>query len=70
MSRERSAGERAHRIEVSAEARPIEEWRLVAIAGQPNTGRFALVSDEGRYLPGKKKTAPTPLTYFVADVAL
>jgi hypothetical protein len=70
MSGERPAGEKTHRIEVSAEARPIEGWRLVALAGQPDAGRFALVSDEGAYLPGGEGTAPTPLTYFVAGVAL
>ena len=70
MSGERPGEERAHRIEVTAEASPIEGWRLVAIAGQPGAGRFALVSDEGKYLPGGEGTAPTPLTYFVAGVAL
>jgi hypothetical protein len=70
MSGERSAGKGAHRIEVFAEASPLEGWRLQAIAGQPDAGRFTLVSDEGAYLPGGEGTAPTPLTYFVAGVAL
>jgi hypothetical protein len=70
MSEKRPRKHGAHRIEVLAEASAIEAWRLVAIAGQPTAGRFALVSDEGSYLPGGEGTAPTPLTYFVAGVAL
>lgn len=58
------------RIEVFAEASPIEGWRKQVIAGQPDAGRFALISDEGPYVPGGEGTAPTPLTYFVAGVAL
>ncbi len=57
-------------IEVFAEATSIEKWRKQVIAGQPDAGRFAFVSDEGEYLPGGEGTAPTPLTYFVAGVAL
>ena len=57
-------------IEVFARARPIEKWRKQVIAGQPDAGQFALISDEGEYLPGGEGTAPTPLTYFVAGVAL
>jgi hypothetical protein len=57
-------------IEVFGEARSIEKWRKLVIAGQPDGGRFALVSDEGEYLPGGGGTAPTPLTYFVAGMAL
>ena len=58
------------KIEVIAKARAIEKWRKQVIAGQPDAGMFAFVSDEGSYLPGGEGTAPTPLTYFVAGVAL
>jgi hypothetical protein len=58
------------RIEVFAEGRTIEKWRKQVIAGQPDAGRFAFVSDEGEYLPGGEGTAPTPLSYFVAGMAL
>jgi hypothetical protein len=57
-------------IEVFAEAKSIEGWRKQVIAGQPDGGRFALISDEGQYMPGGEGTAPTPLTYFVAGVSL
>lgn len=57
-------------IEVFAEAKPIENWRAQVIAGQPDAGRFAFISDEGQYLPGGEGTAPTPLSYFVAGMAL
>ena len=58
-------------ITVTAEASSIEKWRKQVIAGQPETGRFyALVSDEGSYMPGGEGTAPTPLTYFVSGMAL
>jgi hypothetical protein len=57
-------------IEVFAEASSIENWRKQVIAGQPDAGRFAFISDEGEYMPGGEGTAPTPLTYFVAGVAL
>lgn len=57
-------------IEVFAEATTIEKWRKQVIAGQPDAGRFAFLSDEGDYMPGGESTAPTPLTYFVAGVAL
>lgn len=60
----------AREIEVLAEARSIEKARKQVIAGQPDAGMFALVSDEGAYLPEGEGTAPTPLTYFVAGVAL
>jgi hypothetical protein len=64
--------EREYRdILVTAEATPIEKWRLQVVAGQPETGRlFAFTSDEGSYLPGGEGTAPTPLTYFTAGIAL
>jgi len=40
-------------ITVSADASSIEKWRKLVIAGQPETGRsYALVSDEGNYMPG------------------
>ena len=57
-------------IEVFAEASAIENWRQQVIAGQPDAGRFAFVSDEGKYMPGGEGTAPTPLSYFVAGMAL
>ena len=58
-------------ITVTAEASSIEKWRKQVIAGQPETGRYyALVSDEGSYMPGGEGTAPTPLTYFVSGMAL
>ena len=57
-------------IEVFAEARRIENWRQQVLAGQPDAGRFAFVSDEGAYMPGGEGTAPTPLSYFVAGMAL
>lgn len=60
----------ARRIEIFAEARSIEKWRKQVIAGQPDAGKFAFIADEGPYLPGGEGTAPTPLTYFVAGVAL
>ena len=57
-------------IEVFAEASSIENWRKQVIAGQPDAGKFAFVSDEGDYMPGGEGTAPTPLSYFVAGMAL
>ncbi len=58
-------------IKVTAEASSIEKWRKQVIAGQPETGSaFALISDEGNYMPGGEGTAPTPLTYFVSGMAL
>lgn len=57
-------------IEVLAEARTVEKWRKQVIAGQRGEKRFAFLSDEGSYMPGGDGTAPTPLTYFVAGVAL
>jgi len=58
------------RITVFAEAKSIENWRQQVIAGQPDAGRFAFISDEGQYMPGGEGTAPSPLTYFVAGMAL
>lgn len=58
-------------IQVVAEVSTIENWRKQVIAGQPETGRsYAFVSDEGSYMPGGEGTAPTPLTYFTAGMAL
>jgi len=58
-------------IQVVANASSIEKWRKQVIAGQPETGSaFALISDEGNYMPGGEGTAPTPLTYFVSGMAL
>ena len=68
---DRSNSAHTRQIEVIAESRVIEKWRKEVIAGQPGTGRmYAFVSDEGNYMPGGEGTAPTPLTYFVAGVAL
>ena len=64
----RSAGARL--IEVVAEASTIKGWRKVVIAGQTGSETFSFVSDEGSYMPGGEGTAPTPLTYFTAGVAL
>jgi hypothetical protein len=56
---------------VRAEASSIEKWRKQVLAGQPETGRmYAFISDEGSYMPGGEGTAPTPLSYFVAGMAL
>ena len=69
MSDTKVRGER--HIEVVAEATSIEKWRKQVIAGQPETGKmFAFISDEDNYMPGGEGTAPTPLSYFVAGVAL
>ena len=57
-------------IEVFAEASTISGWRKQAIAGQRDTRSFAIIADEGEYVPGGEGTAPTPLTYFVAGIAL
>lgn len=72
MSKEPAPVEAKHlrQIEVFAEATTIEKWRKQVIAGQRGAERFAFVSDEGSYMPGGEGTAPTPLTYFVAGVAL
>lgn len=57
-------------IEVFAEASTIDGWRKQALAGQRDTRVFSFVADEGEYMPGGEGTAPTPLTYFVAGMAL
>jgi len=62
--------EKVRHIEVFAEARSIEKLRKQVIAGQPDAGKFAFISDEGEYAPGGEGTAPTPLSYFVAGMAL
>lgn len=69
MSEKPTAG-RSRSFEVTARGSSIGGWRKLAIAGQPDAGWFSLVSDEGSYVPGGEGTAPTPLTYFVAGVAL
>lgn len=68
MTDEEKHGER--HIEVTAEASTIAGWRKQALAGQKDTNRFAIIADEGPYMPGGEGTAPTPLTYFVAGMAL
>jgi hypothetical protein len=70
MAEEKVSSRGVRHIEVLAEATSIEGWRKQVIAGQPDAGRFAFISDEGSYLPGGEGTAPTPLTYFVAGIAL
>jgi len=57
-------------IQVVAEATSIEKWRKQVVAGQPRFGKFAFIADEGAYMPGGEGTAPTPLTYFTAGIAL
>jgi len=65
-----SNAEGRRQIEVVAEASSIENCRKQVIAGQTGDRSFAIISDEGEYMPGGEATAPTPLTYFVAGVAL
>ena len=60
----------ARLIEVVAEATTIKSWRKVVVAGQTGSETFSFVSDEGSYMPGGEGTAPTPLTYFTAGIAL
>ena len=57
-------------IVVLAEASSIEHLRKQVVAGQPGSGMHAFISDEGNYMPGGEGTAPTPLTYFTAGMAL
>lgn len=57
-------------IQVVAEATSIEKARKQVVAGQPGFGEFAFIADEGAYMPDGEGTAPTPLTYFTAGVAL
>jgi hypothetical protein len=65
------AGDKSSRdITVLAEASSIEHWRKQVVAGQPGSGMHAFISDEGSYMPGGEGTAPTPLTYFTAGMAL
>jgi len=71
MSVNKKSNSHFRNITVTAEASSIEKWRKQVIAGQPETGRsYALISDEGNYMPGGEGTAPTPLTYFVSGMAL
>ena len=58
------------KIEVLAEARTVHGWRKQVTAGQRGEKRFTFYADEGSYMPGGEGTAPTPLTYFTAGVAL
>lgn len=57
-------------ITVLAEASSIGGWRKQVVAGQPGSGMHAFISDEGSYMSGGEGTAPTPLTYFTAGMAL
>ncbi len=61
---------RVRHIEVVADATTIEGWRKQVVAGQKGSERFTFISDEGSYMPGGEGTAPTPLTYFTAGIAL
>jgi hypothetical protein len=72
MSDQSSPSQRKHirQIEVLAEATTVNGWRKQVVAGQRGEKRFTFFSDEGSYMPGGEGTAPTPLTYFVAGVAL
>lgn len=71
MSNNEAPNKHIRNIQVTAEASSIEKWRKQVVAGQPETGSaFALISDEGNYMPGGEGTAPTPLTYFVSGMAL
>ena len=55
---------------VLAEASSNERWRKQVVAGQPGSGMYAFINNEGNYIPGGEGTAPTPLTYFTAGMAL
>jgi hypothetical protein len=57
-------------IEVLAEATTVRGWRKQVVAGQRGEKRFTFYADEGSYMPGGEGTAPTPLTYFTAGIAL
>ena len=72
MTDESSPAKKKHlrKIEVLAEATTVHGWRKQVIAGQRGEKRFTFYADEGSYMPGGEGTAPTPLTYFTAGVAL
>lgn len=72
MSKETTSERVKHvrQIEVFAEATTIKKWKKKVVAGQRGQKPFTFLSDEGSYMPGGEGTAPTPLTYFVAGVAL
>ncbi|HEX9837768.1 MAG TPA: hypothetical protein VGA72_00400 [Anaerolineales bacterium] len=72
MSKQTTPAEAKHvrQIEVFAEAITIKQWKKQVVAGQRGQKQFTFLSDEGSYMPGGEGTAPTPLTYFVAGVAL
>jgi hypothetical protein len=57
-------------ITVVATATSLEGWKKQVVAGQPGFGEFTFYADEGAYMPGGEGSAPTPLTYFTAGVAL
>jgi hypothetical protein len=65
-----SPGVKSRDIEVVAEASTVDGWRKQVVAGQTGSERFSFTSDEGSYIPDGEGTAPTPLTYFTAGVAL
>lgn len=67
---EPSRAKHIRHIEVLAEATTVEKWKKQVVAGQRGSEQFTFLSDEGSYMPGGMGTAPTPLTYFVAGVAL
>lgn len=62
-----------HAIVHTAEVHLIENWRreVIATLERPVPGNpFAFVSDEGGEFPGGGGTAPPPLSYFLAGIAL
>ena len=72
MTDEVSTATKKHlrKIEVLAEARTVRGWQKQVTAGQRGEKQFTFYADEGSYMPGGEGTAPTPLTYFTAGVAL
>lgn len=72
MTDSASASSRKHlrKIEVLAEATTVSGWRKQVTAGQTGEKQFTFFADEGSYMPGGQSSAPTPLTYFTAGVAL
>lgn len=62
----------AYEVTFESEARILEGMRKIAVTYVKRAGgeqeAYALLSDEGPHLGGER-SAPTPLTYFVAGVA-
>jgi hypothetical protein len=60
-------------IEHEAEVHLVVDWRreVIATLKRPVPGNpFAFMSDEGGEFPGGGGTAPPPLSYFLAGIAL